>query len=120
MKKQLNEDEMIDHVDADQQEIDSLANNLEKLESSVRSLSEREFERLIDEIFADNSLSEREKTFAVQDLHRIARKTPTYKTIGKMLGISKQAVYKIEQRAMKKMRKLMKKAGLTVGAFEED
>ena len=94
-----------------------LANDPERLHGEIQELSLKEFNKVLDEIFKDNSLSKDEKLWVINDLHRITHREFSYETIGKILGISKQGAYKVEQRALKKLKKEMKKAGLSMGDF---
>lgn len=97
-----------------EKDVNDLASNPEKLEKEIRDLSLGEFNDVLDEILKDKTLSSTEKLLVAKDLHRITGREMTYETIGKVLGISKVGVMKVEKRALAKLRKLVLAAGITL------
>lgn len=94
--------------------LENIENNDAKLEDVVKSLSLQEFNKVINGIYKDETLSDVEKMIVAKDLHRLAHRDLSYETIGKILGISKVGAFKAEQRALKKLRKIMKKSGISL------
>lgn len=85
----------------------------ENMDKQIKELSLKEFNKVLDEIFKDNSLSDLEKVLVAKDLHKLTGRDFTYETIGKILGISKVGVLKVEKRALAKLKKECEKAGLS-------
>ena len=89
----------------------------ENMDRQIKELSLKDFNKVLDEIFKDDSLSDLEKVLVAKDLHKITGRDFTYETIGKILGISKVGVTKVEKRALAKLRKECEKAGLSPADF---